>query len=263
MSKYTTELRFICENLAGFKESQDGNTVLQVINVARPKIFNFDYPIYSQNYKSTLETKILLHFYTREIGLETYGLWQLKLMTKMNEIMPFYNKMYEAIASNINLLADVDYLDSFSGNKNRNDSTINTRTEEGGYTKNLTRTGSDTTHSEGTSENINKYSATPQGGLEGLLNGDYLTDANVTNASGTNTDTVTHETSDTETLNRDGKDNSTGTFTGNEKQDDMRHVVGLRGGKTYAEIFREYQEKMVNIDLAVMNELEELFMQVW
>ena len=100
MSKYTTELRFICETLANLNESvgYDGgdvtkiDSVKEVIEASRQSIFNFDYPIFDQNYKVTLETKILRHFYTREIGEETYGLWKLRLEDKLNLIMPYYNQ---------------------------------------------------------------------------------------------------------------------------------------------------------------------------
>ena len=39
MSKYTTELRFICESLAGLTESQGYDQVNWIIEQAAPKIF--------------------------------------------------------------------------------------------------------------------------------------------------------------------------------------------------------------------------------
>ena len=71
MSKYTTELRYILEDLAGLKDSVGYNSVATVINEARPKLFDFDYPIFDENYRPVLETKICKHFYTREIGAES------------------------------------------------------------------------------------------------------------------------------------------------------------------------------------------------
>ena len=82
MSVFTTQIRYICESLAGLQESTGYENVEQVINGARAKIFSFSYPIYDDSYRAVLETKILKHFYTQEIGLETYGLWKLKLDTK-------------------------------------------------------------------------------------------------------------------------------------------------------------------------------------
>ena len=71
MSKYTTEVRFICEHYAGLDESEGYANVEEIIERARPKVFDFDYPIFDSSYKPILETKILKHYYTREIGFET------------------------------------------------------------------------------------------------------------------------------------------------------------------------------------------------
>ena len=94
MSKYTTEVRFICERYAGLSESAGYAEVDSIIDEAIPNIFDFDYPIFDESYRNVLNHKILKHYYTREIGMETVGLWKLKLNTKMNEIMPYFNERY-------------------------------------------------------------------------------------------------------------------------------------------------------------------------
>ena len=43
MSKYTTEVRYICEKYAGKDVSVDYNKVDEVIDAARPFIFDFNY----------------------------------------------------------------------------------------------------------------------------------------------------------------------------------------------------------------------------
>lgn len=73
MSKYTTELRFYCEEMAGYHESQDYNKINEIVEKASPKIFE-NFPIYDEEYRLPLECKILRHFYTREICAETPGL---------------------------------------------------------------------------------------------------------------------------------------------------------------------------------------------
>ena len=96
MSKYTTEVRYICEMHSGFPvdEMQD-HTPDEIISASRSKIFDFSYPIYESGHKPELETKILKHYYTREIGAETVGLWKLWLNDTLNLIMPKYNKLYK------------------------------------------------------------------------------------------------------------------------------------------------------------------------
>ena len=85
MSKYTTEVRFICENLAGLTESKGCNDVDDILDDSWDKIFG-NFPIFDEEYREGLCKKILKHFYTREIGYETVGLWKLKLNTKMQEL---------------------------------------------------------------------------------------------------------------------------------------------------------------------------------
>ena len=93
MSKYTTEVRFLCESEAGLINSEGFNSIATVLTEAAPKIFNFDFPIFDETYRTPLEVKILRHYYTREICEETVGLWKLRLQDKLNMIMPYYKRM--------------------------------------------------------------------------------------------------------------------------------------------------------------------------
>ena len=115
MSKYTTEVRFICENLAGLLESKGYNDVSDVLDKATPILFDFDFPIFSAGYKIPLCRKILEHYYTREIGFETVGLWKFKLQTKLREIMPYYNQLYESELIKYNLFEDVNVTRTHKG----------------------------------------------------------------------------------------------------------------------------------------------------
>ena len=55
MAKYTTELRSICEAYAGYTEQQGLSKVDDIVSKALPKIFDFDFPIYDEAYRSVLE----------------------------------------------------------------------------------------------------------------------------------------------------------------------------------------------------------------
>lgn len=107
MSKYTTEVRFLCESLYD-GESHGFSDVDQIIKQTAPQIFDFAFPIFDEDYRLTLECKILRHYYTREISEETVGLWKLRLADKLNLIMPYYNKLYESELLNFNPFIDVD-----------------------------------------------------------------------------------------------------------------------------------------------------------
>jgi len=109
MSSYTTEVRYICESTAGLTDSADFNSIDNVLSKETvDKIFNFDYPIFDETYRYPLNKKILRHFYTREIGEETVGLWKLRLQQTLNEVMPYYNQLYKLELDKINPFYSVD-----------------------------------------------------------------------------------------------------------------------------------------------------------
>lgn len=95
MSKYTTEVRNICETYAGRTERGEYPDVDTCIDLSIPKIFDVNgIDVYVPEHKTLLFHKILLHYYQREIAFETTGLWKMKLNAKMKEIMPYYNQLY-------------------------------------------------------------------------------------------------------------------------------------------------------------------------
>lgn len=226
MSKYTTEIRFICEEASGLKESAGLGKVNEVIQNALPKIFDFNFPIFDESYRNVLETKIIKHFYTREIGFETVGLWKLKLDTKLNEIMPYFNKLYSSELLEFNPLYTHDLHKQHEGEGTNQGTTGNTTTGE----------------SNGTS--WNKYSDTPQGTVGNIENDTYLTSATK--------DTLNNET--TQTSNGSENYSSTDEY--------LDHVYGF-DGKSASELLIEYRKTFMNIDMMVIEELETLFMQLW
>ena len=112
MSKYTTQVRYLCEThtaepLENFDNLTGVRRIDAIINSAHSAIFDFDYPIFSETKRADLESKILRHYYTREISDETFGLWQLRLSQKMNEIMPYYNQLYKSELLKVEPLANI------------------------------------------------------------------------------------------------------------------------------------------------------------
>lgn len=126
LSKFTTEVRYICETADGLVNSEGYKRVDDILKDVHSKIFDFDYPIFDEAYRPTLECNILRHYYTREIGAETVGLWKLWLDARMNEIMPYYNELYKTTLLDFNPLWDVDY--TRSGDRTVDTTTKNTGT---------------------------------------------------------------------------------------------------------------------------------------
>ena len=138
MSKYTTEVRFLCEYFAEPRSSEYENLrgvrkIDKIIDIAREDIFDFDFPIFDENYRAVLEDKILKHYYTREIGCETFGEFQLMLSAKLNDIMPKYNKLYasELYEKLIKPLSNMGYVNTDRTTRSGEDSTI-----DNGYSNN-------------------------------------------------------------------------------------------------------------------------------
>lgn len=251
MSKYTTEVRYICETYAGHKESQDYTKIDDVIANSIDKIFDFNFPIFDESYRSVLETKIVRHYYTREIGFETVALWKHFLNMRMNEIMPKYNKLYEAEALDFDPFANIDYTESYNGTG----SGTNSNTDSGTMSEDINDSRNvDYTHN---GNNIDKYSDTPQGGLSGLLNDTYLTNARQSTANDSD------NTDDDYTRDRDVSTSNTrnGRFSNTDEY--LKHFKGYNGSKTYSEMLMEYRNTFINIDLMVIDELNDLFMGVW
>ena len=244
MSKYTTEVRFICETAAGYTESKGSSDIETIIAAARSNIFDFAYPIFDATYKATLETKILRHFYTREIGAETVGLWKHFLCRKLNEIMPYYNKLYSSELLQFNPLYDVDY--TRTGSREGEDTNTGKSTDSGTERLNV--------KDEPKSDAWEYFSDTPQGGINGLASMEYLTNATHSTASGSgsNRDDVTTFGKITDTL---GTKNTTEEYT--------EHVLGKQGGATYSEMLQKFRETFLNIDMMVIEDLEPLFMGLW
>ena len=259
MSKYTTQVRFICENYAGYDESVGQSSVQKVIDDSWKKVFDFQFPIFDENYRSVLCKKIIKHYYTREIALETVGLWKLKLDTMMNEIMPYYNKLYESELLKFDPFRDADYTKEHEGS----DSGSGTDLGETSSRNNGTHTGTigDVGSIDLDETSWDVYSDTPQGALTNVDNNTYLTNARK----------VTHEadtdTTNTRTFNEATSDIGSGTSELNREYNNtdeyIDHVYGKFPGKTYMSMLKEFRETFLNIDMEIIDRLSDLFFKLW
>lgn len=237
MSTYTTELRYILESYAGLDSSTEYPSIDTVISKARKKLFSFNYPIFDEKYREHLESLICLHYYKREIGFETVGLFKLYLEQKMREIMPFYNQLYKSELLEFNPFYDVDITrdhklkhnaeensvnkslnnsdskESFNSNTTgkSNDNTnqgVSSRDESKRNSKNNS-SAKNSSNASSTSNNKQRYSDTPQGSISDLEKDKYLTNATINDASVKDTSNATSSDESTST------DENTSTHTSN------------------------------------------------
>lgn len=223
MSSFTLPLKRVIEITGGtIALDSDGISRLTGGNIGLDY-----YPIYEDSYRPILTGKIVDHFFNREIGWETIDLFQLGMRRRMNEIMPYYNQLYQSTLLGINALSTVDLHTSSTGS----DTTHSNQTAE-----------SDTT-GEASGSSRTASSDTPQNMLSG--NEDYATNAVDANSQSTNT------ANNTQSNTGDQDTNST-----NETD-----ITGYQGAAS--DLLIRFRESIINVDLMILNELEDQFMLVW
>lgn len=195
---------------------------------ARLTIFDFDYTLSPKVDKEKFECMILNHFINRRIGFETFTSFQIQLNVKLNEILPLYNKMFDAL-DGWNIFED--------GEKIVKDSTDNRTIENNTNANNKLNNKSETVSDL-------RYSDTPQNQLENLRDGSYVTDANY-NKNNDTSESIGESSAKTNT-----KDN-------NISQETIK-----RSPADKILIYKEFQENLKNIYTMIFKDLDCLFYQL-
>lgn len=255
MSKYTTEVRFICENKAGLNESAGANHVDEVLVKSWDKIFTSEVAIFDEGYRETICKKILKHYYLREICCETVGIWLLWLNTKFEEIMPYYNQLYESAKLKFEPFYDTDY----KRTSGRTVGVTESGSEDSSSNSNTKGTNVSTTSINESGKSVDKYADTPQGALTNVENGSYLTNARIVDDSGESSTNVSGN--DSVTVTGTGKSSTSGKK--DTKDDFTESVSGKVGGASYSKLLAEYRETFLNIDMMVIDEFKSLFFTLW
>lgn len=247
MSKYTTQVRFICESKSGLEVSGGSGDVDNIIAGSWNKIFTSKAPFFDEAYRSVLCSKILKHYYMREICCETVGIWTLWMNTRLEEIMPYYNQLYESAKIEFNPMHDVDLTREHKRTENE--------TASGNKDTNITSNGTNnrTTNSDENKKDL--YSDTPQGTLTGVENETYLTNARkiTDNAEVNNTEKNASEYSDIEET----------TSNVDTTEDYLETLVGKQGTESFSSLLNKYRETFLNIDMMVIEEFNDLFFGLW
>lgn len=241
MANFTMELRTVIETVYGTDfdtfnwEQPYQDVVYQGISYRHlPTVpdNNWDaiglgyYPIFDEAYRNVLNGKIISNFFMREIGVETIDLWKQFMQTKMQNIMPYYNKLYDTE------LIKYGALDSMRISSQRVD------TAHAEANDNSTNS----TESDNTAKSRAVSSSTPQNMLSGSE--DYATGATDSNSSGTVKGNGTAES----TSVNDAKN------TGNSL------TTGYQGAAS--DLVMKYRNSLLNIDTMIFANLQELFMSI-
>ena len=207
MSKYTLELRYLYE---------DENF----------NLFDFPYNLYNNDLKPWFEEKFFQHFRFYEIGFDTIGMFKQRLMTKLNDIYPYYKQLYETEirTKGIDFMLNKDlkesYIRELTSNSNSN--------QESNVTSNgLSTAGQLTPSLIANSQKIDKF----------------MDSAQKDNSSSSST--------------------STGESNGNSREEYTLTSQGNIGITSSAELLTKWRETLLNIDLMIFEECNDLFMQIF
>lgn len=224
MAKYTMELRTVImyegrETVENWFKDYCINNYLrdyEVETILNANIWN----------KDRLASKIVDHYFMREIGYETIGMFKHYAKVYMQEIMERYLPLIYSNCIEYNPLVNVDY------------------TEE--FTRNIQGTGESESSSKNSASGLSVNSDTPQGQINKtqILNGKY---ASNTGASET-----------------ESKINDNSTTSNNTDETYLKRVKGNSGvSATAQKMIEQYRQNIRAIDEEIIKELDKLFMGLY
>ena len=79
-------------------------------------IFDFYYPIFREEYRETFEQHFIDYFLDEEIAHETVAQFKLRLKSKLNLIMPYYNKIFLTQEMEQRILDNYDVTETYNRN---------------------------------------------------------------------------------------------------------------------------------------------------
>ena len=207
MSKYTLQLRYIYE---------DENY----------NLFDFPYNLYDNDLKPWFQEKFFQHFMFYEIGFDTIGMFKQRLMSKLNDIFPYYKQLYETEirSKGIDFMLNKDLKESYVRELTSNS---NSNQESNVSSNSLSTAGQLTPSLIANSQKIDKF----------------MDSAQKDNSSSNST--------------------STGESNGNSREEYTLTSQGNIGITSSAELLSKWRETLLNIDLMIFEECSDLFMQIF
>lgn len=283
MAVYTVEVKTICEQQYLTNQGSADPKILVGVNyndiIANTygNVLPEDFPIWNTGSTSDIKKAILRHYWLREIGMETVGQWKYYLQTRLQEIMPWYVDLHGRLddAANVFLNQLDDSTDTFTHGHTIQKSGTDTRTVDNTVndtgSRDIDTTDTGTVDNNGTNDTHAEelYSDTPQNGLENVIQGKYLTSAQVNSNTNSvdNTETRNLEVSSKELRDLQIKTSGTDALQYGMKDthggDDIRKIIrnGFSGDKV--DVLERYQRLHLNIIQEIIKNVADCFMGVY
>lgn len=212
-------------------------------------IWDFDYPsYYKDEEKTAFEQKVIDHYRFRQIGQETPARWLHYFRSRIREIMPYYLQLYKSVEI-MDAIKDpfgnIDVTETFK--ETRSGSSSGSVIDESSGTNKNTVNNTDTENSQ------HIHSDTPQGSISNLEN--YMSEADKDNKTVTTNGSTNQENSSSSNQVTSSTDSGTVEHT--------FHKQGNQGVNTYAHDMIEFRQTFINVDMMIIDELKDLFLQVY
>ena len=228
MAKYSMELRKVCdyytrEEVENWFKNYELSDFLRPDEIESIETAN----IWS---KDRLAKKIVDHYFMREIGFETPGLFKHYVLITMQEIMEEKLPLIYSSSIKYDPLVNVDYTEKFE------------RSLEGSANNN----GESSSNSSSDSLNINNNTPQTRISKQNLNDGIYASSVNQ-NESSINDKTTT---------------SNNGSSSSNENY--IKNVKGNSGvSATAQKMIEQYRQNIIAIDRDIINELNSLFIGLY
>ena len=237
------------------------------------------YPLYTHDpsyglipTRSELNQKLLNHYKYREIGFETVGRFLDELEITMNEIMPYYNEMFDTVVIMHELPSpfdNVDVTETFE-QVTEGETTNDTSSSGEGSTSSQgsgSTSGTNSSSNEAYSKNV--HSATPQNNVDipakNINDVMYADDVTWDHNSSEENGTVASESNSSENVTSQNESISTSAGTSKHTTSHTYKKIGNQGVNTYAHDMNEFRTSIIDVVYQIINDprLTELFMSVF
>lgn len=269
MSSYTMDLKTYIEM---FSQYQNNVSTRDKIEMGRTKLFDFDYPIFDENYRKVFETHFIRNFYTREIGFETEGLFKFQLETWLVINMPYFNKLFESELLSFDPLSNtkVDVSHNKTNGKTQNDTKNSTQngTTDGTNATNNTENGTGTLTDDNFNRTIDsnnpdtRLALTATDGQGVIEYASAITEHNENNSKSSTNQTSSSSNASTNVSSNVTQDDTL-TSSINETEDYLQHRAGKIGVQSFSKMVNEYRDSFIRIERKIFDEMNELFMLVY
>lgn len=272
MSSFTMQLRAYIEH---FSQYDEGLTLDEKIQIARPHLFDFYYPFFDEEYKNVFETNFIKYFYMNEIGQETEGLFKLRLENWLNINMHYYNKLFESEQLEYDPLENVKLSKEKKRNNNVLEQNINKIDQLANTEQSVKSESNEKQNGTSSDESFNRniFSDTPEDRLQITTgsNGsgaiEYASNIEENKGNGSN------ESESERDATGSSSSNGTSDVLTNENRDrslsecltEEELEQGKMGVITYQEMIMKYRETFINVERKIFENIKRdgLFMLIY